>query len=476
MIRIGALTIGLLLLAGCASVDTSNYRQVVLVRSTPAGAKIFQHGDEIGVTPAYVPIRRQRKAALELRFPNGEKRVVPLTTKYRWGDSFASDLLFLNFAPVAWLVDLETETAWRFEDPPEAVQEGAGGVPSAPKVVAVAPPMGTDSESGDAVGQLVARKLTEQHRFKVLDYERTAPVFNYYNSDHGISDSSFDNHRLYYTLKADHVFVSSLEPRDDGFHVNGRLRDVYTGRESDSNSWDVTSSDASLNDQLSFNRFISDRFHLFPNTLFLNLSTLQPSMDINSISYKGTSETGHQWYDQVVNYVSYLSLSHLERPRRNVIGQFVFDFVPTVNLSHKKISFPTYAPLNGSQFDRLYVNGGYGIELGYLSRYGFAYLDAIPALTWTQLSVRSPNGDESLQSTTLTTTVEYGYSYFFSPHFVGKIFTRALPEDSKLWQRAIRQASNATENISNSNSFLTGIALGYYFPSNFEGKSSWRIR
>ena len=109
-----------LFMGACASLDASDYRQTVLVNSSPPGATIYERGKKIGTTPEYVRVRRRHHPELTLDFGSGITRNLDLKTHYRWGDSFGADFLFLEFAPVAWGVDWATGNIWRLDDPAEA--------------------------------------------------------------------------------------------------------------------------------------------------------------------------------------------------------------------------------------------------------------------------------------------------------------------------------------------------------------------
>ncbi|NJL24354.1 MAG: hypothetical protein HC902_03720 [Calothrix sp. SM1_5_4] len=306
----------LLLVSGCATMD--GLRQSVLVASSPAGAKIYNRGRLIGTTPGYVLIRRERRPKLSLAFPDGKTRELDLSTKYRWGDSFWGNVLFLSYAPVGWGVDLATGAAWRILDPQKMSLPGtAEGGTMAVRRVAVAPPLVGDAGGlSDALGSMIQKKLSDLRRFEVLDYEVTAPVFEYFNSEQGISDRPEDAHSLYGELGVDHVFISRAEAKGEGYLIEGDLVDVFSRRPSSKFAWEVRPESDELKSDLGTYRLFNERFHWLPNSLFLNISQYQPNLMINEANYAGTSQRGHKWDEELLNYVSFISLSHMERPRR----------------------------------------------------------------------------------------------------------------------------------------------------------------
>ncbi len=463
-----------LALAGCASIDSSDYRQTVLVTTSPPGAVIYDHrGVKLGVSPAYVRVRRRHHPQIIVEMPGQSSKRVDLKSHYRWGDSFSSNFIILTYAPIGWLVDWLTGTAWKMDDPPDLKFAGKGTerVP----VIAIAPPESYDRDASEAIGEVLEYRLRSD-RGNVLDYDKTAPLFDYYSSGQGLSEKKTQRYNLFYELKADRVLTSTAVASEDGYEVKSELKNVYTGKTESSSRWEVTPADASLKDNMSAHKYYLNYFHLLPNTVFLNFSAFSTALSVDGASYRGKSTRGNGFSDRALDYLSAISVGHLERPRSNVRGHWKYEFVPTMIVSQRKIEFPDYSLLRNVSFERWYVSGGYGIEVGHLSYVGYFYLDLIPMGTWTRLSLRTPAFQESLSRTWLTFMEEIGYTYFFNSHLIGKLYLRSLSEDQALWKNAVRDITGRESDVSGAASSYAGFALGYYFPSTLKDhKEGWRV-
>lgn len=471
---LGFLFLCALALVGCASIDSSDYRQTVLVTSNPPGAAIYQHGEKLGVTPAFVRVSRQHHPELGLEYFDKAKKQVDLTTHYRWLDSFGMNLLVLQMAPIGWLVDWSTGTAWRMDDPKEIVFNVKHEHEIAKSYsVAIAPPVINNLDVADALGSVLENKL--KGPFKVIPYEKTSALFSYYGSDQGLTENKTQRYNLFFELPAEQILVSKAEPKGDGYLVTAHLKNKFTDKDTGEYSWEITPAEGGLKEEFSTHRVFDQYFHLLPNTAFLTFSQYQSTVQVNQQEFAGKARGGQGLGDQFLNYINAISLAHLTRPRSNVMGHWIFEFVPTVNLSRKRIYFPDYKPLQDVDFDRWYISGGYGIEVGHLSRIGLFYLDVIPTVTWTQLHFETPDFEERLSRTSVTYTTELGYSHFFTSHFVGKIFVRNLTEDLYLWQKAIRDVTGHEDSLSSVSSVFTGISLGYYIPSSLTQRGGWKV-
>jgi hypothetical protein len=231
-----------------------------------------------------------------------------------------------------------------------------------------------------------------------------------------------------------------------------------------------------LKEDISSHKFYMRYFHLLPNTVLFNFSEYSSTLTIDNTRYGGKASSGSGFTDQVWNYLSSISLQHNERPRDGTVGHWVFDFVPAVLASGRKIRFQEYAPLKDVTFQRMYVSGGFGAEVGHLSRYGFFYFDLIPVLTWSRINVRQPTFDYQVEHSRITTMTEGGYSYFFTNHLVVKFYLRGLSEDNVMWEKAVQAVTGGKNSVSAANSNLVGLAIGYYIPASFrERREGWKI-
>ncbi len=449
---------------GCASLDKSEYRQPVLILSDPPGAKIYDGSELIGTTPGYMKVLRRREVDLRYEFSRGETREVKLQTAYRWGGSFAMNLFVWGFAPVGWAYDLYTGTAWDIRDPRiERLGHSHQWPPPAarpPKIVAVAPPVMKDQNDVDELGAAISNRLREPHAFEVLDYGKTADQFHFYRSYQGLSYREENRYGLYAALKADHVLTSTAEERGNAFVVKSELYDVVTSKVDATYSWEIPVSGERQQEK---SKILLKYFHLIPNTFFINLATYTPAVKVDGLQYKGKEAPSNRLGDKIFQSVSAVSIARLERSNYNVTAHWVIDFVPMLVLSKKKIVFTQYNPVVDAEFSRWYLSAGYGIEMGYMWRFGFIYSDFIPALTWTQINYDSPLQSGTIARNSFQINAEIGYSYFFSEHLVGRLYARTLNEDKEAWAKAISGASGAKTEVSEITSGYAGISIGYYF-------------
>ncbi len=467
----------LLALSACASLDYEDYRQPVLILSDPPGAKIYEGRRFLGTTPAYARVSRGRKPRLRLVSESGESRDVRLKTEYRWRDSGAMNLLLLTLAPVGWLADWATGTAWRVSDPPVQTFGSGGKWPQArePKVIAIAPPATEDMDISDGLGMAIESKLRASRKVKVLDYETTAPAFQFYQAGAGPPGDKENRYRLIDELKADHILYSQSKRKGDAFYVTSHLNDVVSGQTSEVYNFQVTPGE-SLKGEFTRRRWSSHFFHLLPNTFFLNFSGYTPNLTVDDVEYQGKEAAAEDSVDRYLKYLSAISIATLQRPMANVRGQWTFDFVPAVVLSKKTMEFPRFAPVAGVQFERLYASAGYGFEAGYLWRHGHAYLDFIPTYTWSQVSYTTLTREGTAARHSIQSVLEIGYNKFFSEHFVGRLFVRNVAEDIQLWSKVLTEVSGQPTYATDAGSVFVGFAVGYYFPSTLKSKKGWTVK
>lgn len=461
---------------GCASMDSFEFKQPVKLLSDPPGAKVFYGPEYLGTTPGYIRVPREKNPRLTYLFPNGEKQQVKLDTSYRWGGSFASNLFWMTLAPLGWAWDLQRGTAWNIKDPEVFRLKGAHDWPKIlpPKVVAVAPPVIDEHNSISSLGLTIENRLRNSESFEVLDYEKTEGNFRYNRSYQGLSDQESDLYRLYSTLRADHILESKGELHGDKYHVHAELRDIVTGRVDKVYDWEVTPPNEP-DEATVFRRYVKRSFHLIPNTVFISSTNFSPAIEINHVNQKGKESPHDSTLEEIADKITSISIARLDRSNFDIRGHWVFDFVPLLMVSKKNIVFPDWNPLKDTEFRRWLVNAGYGLETGYIGRYGFVYIDLIPSVAWTQVKYDGPAASGTIQTTKLIFTYEIGYSYFFSDHIVGRVHARVVQEDEKAWGNAIRSASGFDVQTGSMGSGYGGISIGYYFDT--PGKrAGWQIR
>ncbi len=447
-----------LFLSGCASSTISGYRQPVLVTSDPPGAAVYERGQYLGTTPGYMRVRRRHHPVLEFRHAGQTPKVVRLTTQYRWYDSFWGNALFLTLAPIGWTVDWATGTAWEVQNPPL----GNTALPAKGARLAISPPEMKDRDLADAVGAQLEAKFRNEGRFNVQPYEQTLRHFDYFEVTNTLPTDLEDRNGLLAAVQSEAVFLSTATEDEKGIQVKGEVKNAFSGERIAEKEFTLSRLD---NAGMPIRKQIPRYFHLLPNTAFVNFTSFRATMNIDGVETTGQAVSDGSAMEDVMKVVGAVGLTRLQRPRANSIARWTFDFVPSINLSMKRIRYQFFLPPQDQDFDRIYASVGYGLEVGYQWRYGFPYLDLIPTATWSQLTYDANQSEKVLDSWSTTFVFELGYQYFFSDHFVAKLFTRSLQEDTDLWKKAVSDIFGQDKKVETATTIVSGIAIGYYFPS-----------
>lgn len=458
----------ILFLAGCASMTGSGSKQALRLTSSRDGTVVFQKDKQVGVTPSYSVVKRGKNVNLKLTETDGSSRSISLKSHYRWGDSFGANLIFLQFAPVGWLIDLITGAAWDVEDPPLEYSP-----PASPRLVAIAPPLATDQDLADDVGRLISENLKSQ--FNLIPYDQSAPLFEYYDSDEGLSNDREDRSELFAQLNADHVLLGKVTIEDSKYVMRGEVQNVFNFKTHSAVELTLEPRTGWVKGQQKWRSWLGQYFSFSPNTLFVNFASGDSELIINNQTYYGERLQESGFFEKSLEYISAVSLSHLERPRPGVPSHFKFQFVPNFNVSHRKLRFEDYSPLANVVFDRWFAAIGYGPEIGYLSPIGYTSFHLLPQLTWTHLKSESEYNSGKTVKLGVSVEAEIAHNYFFSDHFLARIFVRSIGEDNRSWTERIRDNTGQNQFIENASYSMAGFSIGYYLPSRVIGDSNLRF-
>ena len=454
--------------------DSNEWTEAILVQSQPPGAKVYNRGKFIGTTPGYLRVRRGRKPELTFRYGN-ESVTQKLVSKYRWADSFFSNFLFLTVAPVGWIVDLTTGTAWKMEDPVPPHFEGQPLPYSEENKVAIAPPDAGDQEIADAVGPLLRMRLDKAlPQFSVINYDESLKFFRYYDTEVGLPESKENRYALFAGLQNQYVLVSKVEPHGAGLEVSAHLKNVFNGENIKDYKWEIAATEDDLKEDLSFYTRFSKYFHILPNTLMASLTSYQTTVRINDMDVGARETPPNSVGAKILHLIGALSFESHEKPRPELRSRWVFSFVPDFNLSLRSFYFP-YTMFSDVRFERWYASGGYGPELGWRNSFGYLFVNFVPSVAWEQLGYSSPAQRGSASDVNVVGTVQLGFTHFFSDHLVGKIFVKSLSENTKVYDRAISQLTGMNAQFQSASSTFAGISLGYYFPTTFKGRRGFKL-
>lgn len=479
--KLAIVVIVTLSLIGCATMNDSH--QVVFVQSVPPGATIINEGVNLGHTPAFVNIKKRARPQIQLLYDTGDKFPLQLKTRYDWRDSFFPNILLFSLAPAGWITDWVTGAAWQIEDPPlqnysiKSDTVGSQTVTNVKsKVIIIAPPEKVDPDLADGIGVVLEEYLREKYpKVTILGYKKTTPAFDYSDIDISNYCRNASWHNLIHEFKADHVFCSNAEIDGSKVIITGYLKNVFTQNLGEKIVVQFSPQAETKSSELKIRSKVGEMFHLMPNTLFLNFADDYVRITQNDAEdIRGKNLPSDGFLAQGVNALSTLSLAHLERPRPGIRGRWHFNFVPQFMASYKSLDFPASDQINDVEFQRWLLAAGYGPELGYLSRFGYLYFDLIPMLGWSQIRVAGGSTTKEFDGIAVPMFLEIGYSYFFTKHLVGKIFTRGVNEDDDLWNEALDSTAGTDIKFDTVTGNVFGVSIGYYFPEDWSKGSQWQ--
>lgn len=114
-----------LLSAGCATMFTGNYDNVV-VRSNPPGATVSINGSYKGTTPMVIALKRDRDHLISLHREGHPDAVRPVSRKF----NPVAAVNLIN--PICWGIDYATGGMWQFRETAFEVDMSSRGADVAP--------------------------------------------------------------------------------------------------------------------------------------------------------------------------------------------------------------------------------------------------------------------------------------------------------------------------------------------------------
>lgn len=457
------------LLQGCASMKGTGDMQAVLVRTQPQGALVRVDGKTFGRTPALVPIRRSISPEVDVELAD-ESVVIPLATRYRWSDSFFPNLVFLQFAPVGWLVDLLTGNAWDIQDSPvvpfTTPAARSAKVDTSKKTfrVAIAPPLAESLGLSDTAGEELQRQLATRAKpgWVILPYRKSLPLFvaNHYDFDG--APSSDERRYLHYRLGVDAVFESRVEQNDDGLQVRGELKDVFTEQKSV-----PIAADLDTEGDLDRTWYKTSRlFSFLPNTIGLDFIS-------ENMAYQGNGGETIQlyppadlpWWEKGLSYLTAVNFSSLPPRRQGRASRWQFTFNPSLRVSRRTVETRGIPALEDQYFTRTWLSLGYGPEVGFQVSSHYFYLQVFLIGAWSEITWTRLGQDYSTTRTMTQGQAEIGYVYFFLDNWHVKLFSRTQQEDNQGWAEALAKNTPLTTDKINGQTSLSqaGLSLGYRF-------------
>lgn len=469
------LLISTLTLAGCATLRFDDHKQNVLIRSKPAGAKVYAGGRFYGRTPAFVPLRRSRSdQKVTLLWSPEKKRTAMIHSHYDWKGSFFPNLVFLTGAPVGWAVDYATGYGHAYAKPPKILEPGYR---DKVRVIVIAPPQAGDEYISDDVGQMLMAKLkVDFPHARIISYKLTQPQFISDGQDYNLELGSEEKLQVGLDMKSDfdasHILYSKLQPSTNTIHVSGTLYDTETGSPSRKINYDLLINEVPVAKARSWRERWGAFVHLIPNTASLDFGSAHPNLSNDSGTLVGKNESTPGFWGGAGRILNTVSVGNIEAPTLRHDWRFVFKFVPGVNVRYGRSIFPDATQFSNTTFDRLGLFAGVGPQIGLISRYGFIYGKVILGPNYTSIHWKNKDGQAGVtDGFNFQTLVEGGYNFFVTSNWYLRLYTRDFSEDQNIWRVAVSEAADQLIDVKNSDYIQVGFSIGYFF---FNSKMSAR--
>lgn len=465
--------IAALLFSSCATIGHDARNQAVLVQSDPPGAEIKLDGKVVGQAPMYVLIPRKAHPELTLS-RDGLERSVPIDTKYRWGTAFFSNLVFYVAAPVGWLVDLVSGSAWNPQDP-EIVTMKPDALPISeamlddelppPREAVIAPPRAESLGLSNAAIPVLEDAINIRRGisgYSVIPYDKTLPLFLARGYDFDGVGGDDDTRMLNQSFEAKAVWHSTFERDGDSMNLKAELEDTRTHTK-------IDQLDIKLDPTDERSRTFAQGFHLFtlPNALTFSLSTQYFTYDrpgAGSVSLQAADV--RQWWQKGLQYLSAISITNLPvyRPERQ--GRWSLDFIPMLKISRRDLVANGSSDVDGQEFTRWMGAVGYGPEIGYQVGHHYFYFDLDINAAWTNITWSQSGQDFSVTKTGFVTSAEVGYLYSLTDIWSLRVFGQSYPENAEAWKEALNKSSRSpvaaqAEGVANNST--VGISIGFSY-------------
>lgn len=443
--------------------------QTTLIRTNPPGASIYVDGRKVGQTPEFVDIRRSLHPVIEMDTAKGREEF-ELPTKYRWSQSFSRNLIFYIYAPIGWLIDIATGTAWDVRSsqaiPVQLSAQDLGHPKSrhVPPEVVIAPPRSPSIVMSDAAGHALEARLRETADtpgavLRIRSYDQSLAQFlgagyEYQTMSEGARQ------RLLRDLNADYLYESTASANEGrGWILKSDVRNIYEAS-------------VSPGPTLKLNREGGEHTwwsRLFPNTLGVDFVNETMQIELNTQNYDMAPVHGDEWWAQGIKYVGAINVLSLPDRRREFGSRWEFSPVPALRFSRRLLKI-TGLPATGGgfvekdpQFERWSISGGYGLEAGYLFGRHYIYFDLVPLFNWSEISWRQNAEDKTATRTTITVMVEIGYTCVFDSNWFFRFFSRSQAENTELWKDALTSRLGDGYAPTQAKGVVSGLTVGYRF-------------
>lgn len=465
----------LLFLPGCASIFFNDYKQVVRVMSDPPGADIYnQNGEKLGVTPAYVKVRRSKHSLLKLQLPNGEVKSVQLNGQYRWSPSFYGNLVFSTFAPIGWATDYYlTDTAFQFKDPGSInfKSNTAGRTKNRKIVEVVAPPQTEWNMLSREVAEIIVNQLRDRYPNKeVKDFQETRYEFVkfHYTFDHRAIGEELD--KILYATDADQYVESNVEVLDSSVRIKVTVKDAFTHEMVQTFVIEKPKGQFAIFRKSNTIRSLSKYFAFFPNAVGIDFGRYSSNLDMKEGYHPGKESTivGKQvpskGLDQWLGVIGSLNISYIRPPQRDGKWTWRFMFIPSAYLTALTFRYDDLPQVEGVEFRRFRIGMGYGAQGSVSSRYGMMYASVVPTLNFSRITWSAEDSRSEMEFGEVLYLMEFGYQLFVSESLALRIFGKTWVENSERWSNILSDAAGTRLEIETPRVTYAGVSILWYWP------------
>jgi hypothetical protein len=459
------------LVTGCATLFDS--KQIIRVSSKPPGAEVVYKGEKVGVTPMLLEVKTEHHPEISVRDAS-ETQTMILKTGYRWGRSFAGNLIFLTVAPAGWITDLISGHAWGVDrnvdvEFAKAYAEKKNirmSKSEGQEVLAIAPPQSVHANLSDEVAHKIENKLRELYpTYKVIYYNNSLKDFRNYGIDFDSSASPSTQNGVFYDLKATKIYFSEVTLTDDEVMVKGEVVDALDPLKNQKKVFDFSRTEFTTLGEVAWLSDTHSLFYWLPNTIGVDLGSTATEIGVNGTSVRATSQPFAGFWGGVETAVSTISIRRIAPPIDRDNWSFRFAFVPTLSLSYVNEQFSNVLGLQDQVFHRLHAEAGWGPSIAYGSRRWSIYLNLLPVWAYDQISTSVGNTNYSVDNSHGTLGGELGLMFFFSPRWLARAYYRSTPVPVVTWSRILSDALQSDANIQSVNEVDMGISFAYIIPS-----------
>jgi hypothetical protein len=453
----------------CSCATLRGTKQRIKVASTPSGATILYKGQNLGTTPKFVEVSREKSSSIILKKPGFADREVSLAGTYRWGDSIAANFVWLNatFIGVGIGIDYWSGAAW--DIPAQGVFKWREDIPlelTPMRKLAIAPPKAAGEVLSDELALRLDSVIREKYPgVEIINYEDSVNSFARYGYSNQTQTPIDYRDDLYFKLGVTHLVETTASEVGSEVILSSNVTDVYTDHSIEKFETNIEKKSVVALNQGFWGAQIRSLVSFAPNTLAFNFAT--PNVGINEYSLDKTQQyrSRREREDNLFSFLSGFSLKNIKSSDVAKKWKAVFRFVPSLSLGYNRFQFDREIGnnLEGTSFRWYHFGGGIGPELGLEMPVGYTYFDFIPSVGVSVVKWNK-DGEHSDERGTVTGEIEFGYLVFLSQNVNLRFYLNFIAANKDQWNSILTRAAGQDVKVEDAAFGSGGFSLGYYFP------------